>query len=110
MLAFSRKVGERIQVPRCELAVTVLAIEGKTVRLGISAPVELVVYREEDWQQLCLEQRNLPPRGNGMLNEIGMIDQGIPRGSPSQSPAFLRSTKRPDRKQFANGAPLPDSR
>ena len=40
MLVLSRKLGERILVPHCDLVVTVLAIEGKTVRLGISAPAE----------------------------------------------------------------------
>jgi carbon storage regulator len=53
MLVLSRKVGERIVVPQCELAVTVIAVEGKAVRLGISAPEEIAVYREEVWQPLC---------------------------------------------------------
>jgi len=35
MLALSRKLGERILVPPCGLAVTVIAVEGKAVRLGI---------------------------------------------------------------------------
>jgi carbon storage regulator len=50
MLVLSRKLGERILVPNCELAVTVLAIEGSTVRFGISAPSEIKVYREEVWR------------------------------------------------------------
>ena len=53
MLVLSRKIGERIVVPHCELAVTVIAVEGKVVRLGISAPEGIAVYREEVWQQLC---------------------------------------------------------
>jgi carbon storage regulator len=52
MLVLSRKVGERIVVPHCELAVTVIAVEGKAVRLGISAPEDIAVHREEVWQQL----------------------------------------------------------
>ena len=55
MLVLSRKPGERIVVPHLELAVTVLAIEGKAVRLGIAAPEDVAVYREEIWQQLCQE-------------------------------------------------------
>ncbi len=53
MLVLSRKLGERILVPHCELTVTVVAIEGNTVRLGISAPGEIRVYREELWRQIC---------------------------------------------------------
>jgi carbon storage regulator len=52
MLVLSRKPGEQVLVPQFELAVTVLAVEGKTVRLGISAPAELAVYREEVWRRL----------------------------------------------------------
>ena len=52
MLVISRKLGERIVVPHCELAVTVIAVEGKTIRLGISAPAGVAVYREEVWRQI----------------------------------------------------------
>ncbi|HZY88269.1 MAG TPA: carbon storage regulator [Gemmataceae bacterium] len=63
MLILSRKVGERILVPQCELAVTVIAVEGKAVRLGISAPEDVAVYREEVWQQLCRQTHGPPPKG-----------------------------------------------
>ncbi len=52
MLILSRKLGERIVVPQCGLAVTVLAVKGKVVRLGISAPEDMTVYREEIWAKL----------------------------------------------------------
>ena len=55
MLVLSRKPGERLVVPHCDLVVIVLAIEGKTVRPGISAPEALAVYREGVWQRLCQE-------------------------------------------------------
>ena len=63
MLVLSRKIGERILVPHCELAVTVIAVEGKTVRLGISAPADVEVYREEVWHKLCQETHGPPPKG-----------------------------------------------
>jgi carbon storage regulator len=52
MLVLSRKFGERIVIPECGLSIAVVAIDGKTVRLGISAPAELDIYREEVWQRL----------------------------------------------------------
>jgi carbon storage regulator len=52
MLVLSRKLGERIVVPHSGLAITVIAIRGNTVRLGISAPESVAVYREELWRQL----------------------------------------------------------
>jgi len=56
MLVLSRKIGEKIVVPHCELAVTVMAVEGKAVQLGMSAPEDIPVYREEIWQQLCKQE------------------------------------------------------
>lgn len=53
MLVLSRKLGEGIVVPECELTVTVIAVHGNTVRLGITAPDEIDVYREEVWQRIC---------------------------------------------------------
>jgi carbon storage regulator CsrA len=47
MLVLSRKEGEQIVVPECRLTVTVFDIHGERVRLGISAPAEVRVYRGE---------------------------------------------------------------
>lgn len=47
MLVLSRKEGEQIVVPECQLTVTVFDIHGERVRLGISAPSEVRVYRGE---------------------------------------------------------------
>jgi carbon storage regulator len=63
MLVLSRKIGERILVRHCELAVTVIAVEGKAVRLGFSAPEDIAVYREEVWQQRCQQTNRPPPKG-----------------------------------------------
>jgi carbon storage regulator CsrA len=61
MLVLARKLGERIVVPECRLTITISAIQGKTVRLAISAPVEIDVYREEVWEQRC---RQMPDTTN----------------------------------------------
>lgn len=46
MLVLSRKVGERIWIGE-DISVTVVRITGGGVRLGIEAPHELPVVREE---------------------------------------------------------------
>ncbi len=53
MLVLSRKLGERIVIPNCELTITVVAIDGNTVRLGVEAPAATAVHREEVWQRIC---------------------------------------------------------
>jgi carbon storage regulator len=52
MLVLSRKLGERIVIPEIDLTLTVVAIEGNSVRLGITAPNEIGVYREELWNRV----------------------------------------------------------
>ena len=46
MLVLSRKVGEKILIGR-DISVTVVRITGGGVRIGIEAPAELPVIREE---------------------------------------------------------------
>jgi carbon storage regulator CsrA len=63
MLVLRRKIGERIVVPHCGLVVRVIAIEGNTVRLDISAPEDIEVYREEVWQERSQGTHSLPSKG-----------------------------------------------
>ena len=46
MLVLTRKVGEQIVINGC-IIVTVVAVDGNKTRLGISAPPEVRVDREE---------------------------------------------------------------
>jgi carbon storage regulator len=46
MLVLTRKVGERIQLGD-NITVTLVKINGSVVRLGIEAPPEMVVVRQE---------------------------------------------------------------
>ena len=60
MLVLSRKLGERILVPHTELMVTVVGIDANAVKLGITAPTDVGVYREELWRKVCAE--NVAPQ------------------------------------------------
>jgi len=63
MLVLSRKLGERVVAPDLELVFTVLSIDGNRVRLGIAAPHEVKVYREEVWQRIQQDtHRPLPKK------------------------------------------------
>lgn len=55
MLVLGRKVGERIVVPDFNVVVTVVSVKGGQVRLGVSAPAEVGVYRDELWRQMGAE-------------------------------------------------------
>ena len=60
MLVLSRKLGERIVVPNCEVTITVVAIEGNTVRLGVEAPATIAIHREELWRRICAQANAAP--------------------------------------------------
>ena len=51
MLALSRKVNESIIIDN-NIEITVLEIKGEQVKLGISAPKSIPVYREEVYAQI----------------------------------------------------------
>ena len=46
MLVLSRKLGQRFQVGQ-DIRVTIVKIDRNSVRIGIEAPNEVSVYREE---------------------------------------------------------------
>ena len=46
MLVLSRKVGERVLIGD-RIAITIVRINGNAVRLGIEAPADMVVVRQE---------------------------------------------------------------
>ena len=52
MLVLSRKTGQMIVVPNCDLTFTVLGVRGDYVRVGISAPRDIGVYRQEVWGRI----------------------------------------------------------
>ncbi len=47
MLVLTRKVGEQICVPQLDVVITVFAVYGRRVRLGIAAPEKIAVVRNE---------------------------------------------------------------
>ncbi len=59
MLVLSRRVGERIVLPDSGVVLTVLGIRGGQIRLGISAPQDIAVYREELWHSKVSAQDGL---------------------------------------------------
>ena len=60
MLILTRRVGETVIIGN-DVDVTVLGVKGNQVRLGVKAPREVSVHREEIFQRISREQQN----GNG---------------------------------------------
>jgi len=55
MLILSRRPGETLNIGD-EVTVTVLEVKGNQVRIGINAPREVAVHREEIYRRIAKEQ------------------------------------------------------
>ncbi len=56
MLILTRRPGERVVIAE-DILIEVMGVSGHTVRLGISAPAGVSIYREEIWLAVKEENR-----------------------------------------------------
>ncbi len=61
MLILTRRVGESLMVGD-EITVTVLGVKGNQVRIGVNAPRDVAVHRDEIYNRI---QDDEPPRKEG---------------------------------------------
>lgn len=66
MLIFTRRIGEEIRIGD-DIRVRIIDIKGKQVRLGIDAPPEVIVHREEIY--LRINENNLKNSDPGQTVE-----------------------------------------
>jgi carbon storage regulator len=55
MLILTRRVGETVMIGN-DVTVTVLGVKGNQVRIGINAPKNVAVHREEIFERIKREQ------------------------------------------------------
>jgi carbon storage regulator len=68
MLILTRRVGETVMIGN-DVTVTVLGVKGNQVRIGVNAPRDIAVHREEIFERIKREEQAAGgiehPKANG---------------------------------------------
>lgn len=68
MLILTRRVGETLTIGE-NVTVTVLGIKGTQIRLGIKAPRDVAVHREEIYERIQREKGDMPETSEPNIKE-----------------------------------------
>ena len=81
MLVLTRKSNQSIMIGD-EIEVSVLAIMGEKVRIGIQAPRNVPVFRQEVYLEIQEERQAHPDAGRGAPEEVDAALRGLGEDSP----------------------------
>jgi carbon storage regulator CsrA len=116
MLVLSRRLNEKIVIPCIAAAVQVVSIKPGMVRLGIDAPPDITVLREEVLVKEAEERPLEDPRGdlarrlNAATTRLALLRRQLVTGQTAQAPDTLDRIEQELRAlQRSVNAPAPPS-
>jgi len=75
MLILTRRIGESLMIGD-NVNVTVLGIRGNQVRIGVNAPKDVAVHREEIYEKIQLEKGTQPAGAAGESHQTDHTGSG----------------------------------
>jgi carbon storage regulator len=81
MLILTRREGESVRIG-ADVTVTVLRVKGSQVRLGVNAPKDVAVQREEITERMRAQGAG----AEGTVNAVGATSAGAPGGLAADAP------------------------
>jgi carbon storage regulator len=95
LLILTRKLGESITIGD-DIKVSILGVRGRQVRLGIEAPNDVVVHREEIYVKIQAENRKASKTvKNDLIGMVKMIKEKISGSSPPADSRVVDYKDRP---------------
>jgi carbon storage regulator len=88
MLILSRKLNESIVIDG-RITVRIVRVDGDTVKLGISAPVEVPVHRQEVYEEIQLNNQGALTKGRRLVPKLSAdrpllaTAKPLPAGTPA---------------------------
>ncbi|HCU05163.1 MAG TPA: carbon storage regulator [Coxiellaceae bacterium] len=75
MLILARKIGESLIIGNQEIMITILSIKGNQIRIGIEAPKDILIHREEVYK--CIrDQKVFLQANNDKANSESSTQKG----------------------------------
>lgn len=72
MLVLTRRIGESIKINE-DVKITVIEVKGKNIRLGIEAPKETKIYREEVFLKIKQENKSAASSTEFDMGQVSQI-------------------------------------
>ena len=96
MLVLTRKIGETIRIDG-KIGITVMDVDGRTVKLGIDAPRSITIHREEVWLRILEENKSAATADLGDV-DLGSMAHLFKLGTPPPAapPSGAAATKPDD--------------
>ena len=80
MLVLTRKINEKIVIS-ADIVVTVLTVDGDQVRLGIEAPSDISIHRQEVFDEIIRSNRQAIQKSNNRADILQSILSGRSKGN-----------------------------